>query len=901
MVNMFQDSHASEEARLTALHRYQVLDTEPEAAFERLASLAKRIFRVPTVLISFVAEDRQWFKACIGFDNRETDLASSFCKYTIQQNEVMVVLDAPQDLRFRNTPLVTGEPFIRFYAGAPLQTPEGYNIGSICLIDTAPHSEFAEEARATLMDLAGMVVNELEFRLARENAERNAERAKVISESITEAFYTLDDDWRFTYLNPAAEGVLRRRGEDLLGRELWLEFPETKSSILYQQYSEAVTTGETRIFEYYYPPLLTHFETHAYPSKEGLSVFFQDINARKESEQKARIQAEFRRGLLLFTQEVLQQELDESFYQNLLELALGSIPGAQAGSLVVNKLGAYHFVAAVGYDLAGLRDCTLSVADLQFDASTPDPKLVYAWDIDALSESQKEMFESNGLVHRMQVSLCLPILVNAQPLVILYLDNFDRRDAFNPDAIEMASVLAQQAAILLQRLELEVALRREQQQLEHSALYDSLTGLPNRWLFDDRLEQAAAHARRSGNSFAIMFLDLDNFKDINDTHGHALGDLLIQAVAARLLSGLREGDTLARWGGDEFVFIIAIPTATDTIGSVAERLLEGLQRPFELSGVNLRTRASIGIALYNDGAITAEDVVKNADIALYQAKEERNCYHFFDDSMRAKLQVRVELGEELRVALQTDALEVHFQPRVKLTTGETVSLEALARWRHPTKGWVSPSVFIPLAEELGLIGELGTQILDKACAQANLWQKQGMTYRIAVNLSVNQLKRPNIVNEVQKILDRNQLDPILLELEITESTAMADVEQSIEKLHAFRGMGIHLAIDDFGTAYSSLAYLRRLPVQTLKIDQSFIKDIGESDAPEGDDIRIIEAILALAKSLGLYVIAEGIETDRQRRVLQKLGCEEAQGYLFAEPLPANEVETLLVHNLLIQG
>lgn len=355
---------------------------------------------------------------------------------------------------------------------------------------------------------------------------------------------------------------------------------------------------------------------------------------------------------------------------------------------------------------------------------------------------------------------------------------------------------------------------------------------------------------------------------------------------------------MARWGGDEFAIILPDLGDIREASAVAERLLDALRQPFLLNEKKVRIGASIGIDVCLDGLTAAAELVKNADVALYRAKTNRGSYRFFDEHMREKLKVRIELGDELRTALEKDALTLYYQPRINLETGRIVSLEALARWQHPTKGWIPPSTFIPLAEELGLIRQLGAQMLDKACAQVKTWEKANLAYRVAVNLSVEQLKIPTIVEDVSSTLRRHDLDAKLLELEITESAAMIDIEESIAKLQQFRDMGVKLAIDDFGTAYSSLAYLNRLPVDTLKIDRSFIKDMAVDGVTGSNGEAIVQTILALGKSLTLSVVAEGIETKMQYRALRRFGCDEAQGNLFAAPLNATAIEPLLERGVL---
>ena len=880
--------------RLRELQRYEILDTPAEEALERVVDLAQRIFKVPIVLLGFLAADRQWFKARRGFKPCEIELSSSFCVHMIEDWDVTVVPDATQDDRFYDSPLVSGPSAFRFYAGAPLISSSGHVLGTLCLFDTQPRDNFTPEAQENLRDLASVVMDELELRLAELQRRHSTHRIETIFENITDAFYLLDHDWCFSFLNRQAETLLQRNKEDLLGNNVWAEFPEAKDSPVYQHYTYALATGESVVFEIHYLPLAAWFEVHAYPSEEGLSVYFQDITERKKVQYREEIQAEFRRSLLTFTQSTLQHGLQECFYQELLEIAVRTIPGAQAGSLLIRQEDGHHFVAAVGFDLAALSSCTFQPNDFLFDLYSPEPQKVFSWQVEELDTSRREVMETHGLSNDIAVSLCVPILSRSEPYLSLYLDNFDTPAAFDDDAVSMARELTQHVAALMQRYDLEASLIQKQSELEHLAHYDAVTGLPNRVLFNDRLEQAAAQSRRTGRPLAVMFLDLDDFKQVNDTYGHAFGDVLLARIAKRLGSNMREGDTLARWGGDEFVVMIPEFEAASELESIAKRLLAVMRRPFTLEDREITANVTIGIDASATGLAVAEDLVKNADMALYRAKAVRGGYEFFTVQMQEQLRIKVELGEDLRAALTSDLLTLYYQPRIDLQTGRIASLEALARWQHPSRGWVAPSVFIPLAEEIGLIGDLGARILDKACAQAKAWELQGIGRRVAVNLSNEQLKHPDIVGDVEFTLRAHELPPELLELEITESTAMTDVADSIRKLQCFRDMGIQLAIDDFGTAYSSLAYLDRLPVHSLKIDRSFVSRLVNEDFGKGQESSIVQTILALGKSLGLCVVAEGVETEAQCAVLKRLGCDEAQGYLFAAPMPADVFETALL-------
>lgn len=918
-----------EAARLRELHSYQVLDTEPEVGFQRIVDLSQRLFSVPIVLVSLVAEDRQWFKASHGIEACETDLKSSFCTYAIQQDNVMVVLDATKDARFRKTPLVMGEPFIRFYAGAPLTTPGGHKLGTLCLIDSVPHAGFNDEAKRTLTDLAAMVIDELELRRTNQEIQQQANSLHVRDqalESLSAGVAIADaaqPDFPLIDCNPAFEQLTGYTREEILGHNCrFLNGPETDPTIrqeirtalrekrgcqvLIKNYRKDTTTFWNELT---LAPVVdsagtvSHYigiQVDVTERKRAEARLASQMAALKTAEHKAKLQADFRRNLLNFVQQTLQEELtnDDDFYQALLESAVKTIPGAQAGSILIRRNDTYRFVAAVGFDLELLSGYSFTEDFLGGNPRFHKPQLVYGWEAETLDDTRQEIMEAGGRIKDIAVSLCVPIIAEGQLVVSLNLDNFDDRGAFGDEALEMTRVLAQQVGALLQRKKLEATLREKQTELERFAHYDSVTGLPNRRLFDDRLEQAAAQSRRSCRPLTVMLLDLDNFKYVNDTYGHCAGDELIKEVAAHLACAIREGDTLARWGGDEFAIILPDLGDIREASTIAERLLDALRQPFLLNGKKVRTGASIGIDVCLDGLTAAAELVKNTDVALYRAKTNRGSYRFFNEHMREKLKVKIELGDELRTALEKDALTLYYQPRINLETGQIVSLEALARWQHPTKGWIPPSTFIPLAEELGLIRQLGAQMLDKACAQVKTWEKANLAYRVAVNLSVEQLKIPTIVEDVSSTLRRHALDAKRLELEITESAAMIDIEESIAKLQQFRDMGVKLAIDDFGTAYSSLAYLNRLPVDTLKIDRSFIKDMAVDGVTGSNGEAIIQTILALGKSLTLGVVAEGVETKTQYQALRRFGCDEAQGYLFAAPLNATAIEPLLERGVL---
>ena len=434
-------------------------------------------------------------------------------------------------------------------------------------------------------------------------------------------------------------------------------------------------------------------------------------------------------------------------------------------------------------------------------------------------------------------------------------------------------------------------IKATEEKLERLAYYDSLTGLPNRMLFRDRLNHEVAMARRHNTKMAVMFIDLDRFKYVNDTLGHSAGDRLLVEVAERLVDCVREADTVARLGGDEFVVILSDLSEGQWAGGVAQLVIDAVSRPVELEGQEVFVGASVGIGVWPDDGERSETLIKNADVAMYHAKEAgRGTFKFFTDAMNQDTARHLELEARLRRALERDELRLFYQPQVSLESGEVIGAEALVRWEDPERGMVSPGEFIPLAEETGLIVPMGEWVLREVCRQQVAWDAAGLPpLPVAVNLSPHQFRQEGLVERVTAILADNGLAPKRIELEITETAAMSDADSTIETLERFAAKGFKLAIDDFGTGYSSLAYLKRFPVDKLKIDRSFVMDIP-SDA---NDAAIADSVIRLAHGLGLAVVAEGVETEAQREFLARRECDYMQGFLFSRPLPADEFEVLV--------
>jgi len=429
--------------------------------------------------------------------------------------------------------------------------------------------------------------------------------------------------------------------------------------------------------------------------------------------------------------------------------------------------------------------------------------------------------------------------------------------------------------------------KASEERIHHLAHYDLLTDLPNRVLLQDRLHTALERMRRSGEHLAVLFLDLDRFKNVNDSLGHPVGDRLLQIVAHRLDTVVRDQDTVARLGGDEFLLILEELRDPQYAGLVARKILETLSEPVRIEQHDIYIGASIGISVFPGDGSDAEALIKNADTAMYRAKElGRNNYQFYTPQLTLLSLERFELERGLRLALEREELLLHYQPQASVDDGRCVGAEALVRWQHPEKGLIAPDRFIPLAEETGLILALGRWVLRAACAQARRWQEMGRPLRIAVNLSGQQIVHGDIVATVSEVLAETGLAPQWLELEITEGFVLSHAEAGVHALERLKALGIKLAIDDFGTGYSSLSYLKRLPVDRLKIDRSFVQGVPE----DRDDAAIVTTIIAMARSLQLEVIAEGVETEAQLAFMRQHGCEEYQGYFLARPLPLAEFE-----------
>jgi len=711
---------------------------------------------------------------------------------------------------------------------------------------------------AVALDHADLVVQERDLR---RQAEETALRLRALFDTSPAAVALVAlDDGTILDLNAALETLLGRPRDALLGARsadlgAWAD-PEERGEIERDVHAGTpVRDREVRLLhrDGSERRCLAAAEPTELGGRPAMLLTLLDVTERLAREAQLAQLANFRETLMGFVEETLEQGFEGAFYQRLVEAAVRATPGAEAGSLLLrDEDDAFRFAAAVGYEAPN----------------------------DPLGEGARPQ---RGIAD----SLTVPIHLDGRRVATLTLDSFADHEAFGDASRQLAHAFAAQAATLVKRRALE-------RELERLAYHDSLTGLPNRALMRDRLGQAIARSVRTGRRGAALFIDLDNLKVINDALGHTVGDALLTAVAQRLRTSVRADDTVARVGGDEFVVLLPEVRDADAAATVAEKLLGQLRHPFEPGGHELHVSASIGIVLFPDDAIDADVLIQHGDTAMYQAKAQgKDRFRFFTREMNRVLLERAALEAQLRKALERDQLSLHYQPRVSLRDGTITSVEALARWAHPERGWIPPGAFIPVAEDAGLINALGRRLLEEACRQARAWLDEGCGVVVAFNLSAKQLQERDVVAQVEEVLAVTGLEGRWLELELTESAVMRNVEENVGKLVALRRLGVHVSIDDFGTAYSSLNYLKRLPASALKVDRSFVVDLGDDPDATPHDAAIVRAVVALAHTLGMAAIAEGIETPAQLAFLRQLGCEQGQGYLFARPAPADEVGPLL--------
>jgi diguanylate cyclase (GGDEF)-like protein/PAS domain S-box-containing protein len=650
-----------------------------------------------------------------------------------------------------------------------------------------------------------------------------------ILESISDAFVAVDREWHFTYLNAKAQQVFRMKARRLLGRCCWDLFPEGVRTQGYRRLHEAMSEGKPVRYLEYSLRFGIWYEVDAYPHADGLSIYFRDVTDRVAAEQKLRL------------------------HERALEATVNA---------VVITTGRRHQYSIVHVNPAFERITGYSAAD-------------------AIGKNCR--FLQGDDINQPELATLRALLV-AQQEGRVTLRNYRKDGSLFYNELHVSPVRNAKGHVthFVGVLNDITETRRYQEELEHHVNHDALTGLANRHLLQDRLQQALFRSGRRELQCAVMFLDLDHFKLVNDGLGHHAGDVLLKNVAQELIGILRPEDTVARFGGDEFVLVASEVDNLTDVTDIAERIVSRLSVPVMIENQEISVSASIGIAIFPLDGESVEELLKNADAAMYHAKERgRNTYSFYRKEMNNSISEQFQLKSKLAKAVEQGELLLHYQPQAASSSVELVGFEALIRWEHPELGRIAPERFIPLAEDSGLIVPIGEWVLLTACQFAADLRNKGEEFgRVAVNLSARQFYQATLAKSIERILDKTGLPPQCLELEITESMMMGNTEKVLSILSELKEMGIQLAVDDFGTGYSSLGYLRRFPIDRLKIDRSFIDDVPSSQ----HDATITRAIISLAHNLGLGVIAEGVETRAQLDFLAQNGCDEIQGYLLSKPL-----------------
>jgi diguanylate cyclase (GGDEF)-like protein/PAS domain S-box-containing protein len=602
-----------------------------------------------------------------------------------------------------------------------------------------------------------------------------------------------------------------------------------------------------------------------------------DISDRKRAEAELELRAAQQAAVARLGQSALEGQDLAGLMQEAVATAAEILEADCAHVLELEPAGAFVERATVGWpaEFEGAPVPTGAGSLARFTTERGGRTAVHDW-------AAEQRFEQLPVLEQRDLRSGVAVIIKGpeRPFGVLELHS-TRLQAFGDEDVNFAQSLANVLAEAIDRRAAEDEMRRR-------ALHDPLTLLPNRTLFGDRLAHALLQSRRRGSLTAVLFCDIDHFKLINDSLGHAAGDELLMGVAPRLKEALRPGDTVARFGGDEFAVLIEDLDDEREAIEVAQRIGALFTRPFVLSGIEHFVTVSVGIAIARESGERPETLIRDADAAMYRAKERgRGRYELFDQRMRARAVERLQVENELRRAIGRDELRVHYQPIVSLDSGAVIGFEALVRWQHPRRGLIAPGEFVPTAEESGVIESLGRWVLERACRQAAEWHARnpdGFPVGMSVNLSARQVAQPDLPEVVEEMLTSTGLDPSALSLEITESALVEESVVPVENFEALRAMGVRLVIDDFGTGYSSLAYLRRFPLDAIKIDRSFVEGLGV----ERDSGAIVDALIAMAGALSLGVIAEGVETARQMEELRRLGCRRAQGFYFAPPLPAEE-------------
>jgi diguanylate cyclase (GGDEF)-like protein/PAS domain S-box-containing protein len=873
----------NETQRLKTLRSLDLLDTEPEAEFDELTALAAQLCNAPVALISLVDENRQWFKSKVGLEVAETSREVAFCAHSIlKPDEIMEIPDAHLDQRFTDNPLVTGDPKIRFYAGVPLTTSNGHTLGTLCVLDFKPRTLSAAQKTALEM-LRLFVIRQIELRhsykilqdaqgsLSAKNYRLESEveesaaslekevalrvESEILSRRILDmsldAVISIDESGKVVYWNPRAELIFGYSAPYAQGKILLeLVVEPREHAAIQERLNQFLISGEKSVKADRFEMMAVRVDGQRVPIEVA-------VVALK------------RYGEYVFTGFVRDLTERDKYIEELRVSAITF--NSQEGIIIADGDTNIMRVNEAFVDITGYSVEEVVGTSLQLLHSEQHDKNFY----DSIWKSVEESNGWEGEVWGQRKN------GDGVPLHLTVTAIRDANGGIGNYVLAFSDITRN---------------KKDADEIYNLAFFDPLTGLPNRRLLMDRLSQAVAASGRTGQKAALLFLDLDNFKNLNDTLGHDFGDLLLQQTAQRLKHSLRAEDTVARIGGDEFVIILQnlgdegadAPAQTE---AVANKILSALNQPYSLHDHECFSSASIGVTLFESSEVEFDELLKQSDIAMYQAKKSgRNMLRFFDPEMQDNITQRANLENALHNAVEKQQFQLYYQLQVN-DKNVPVGAEALIRWEHPMLGTVPPDEFIPLAEESGLIVPIGRWVIQTACEKIRCWQSNPRTadLTVAVNISPRQFYQVAFVDEVLDCLAETGIDSNALKLELTEGLILDDVDAAIVKMNELRRAGVLFSLDDFGTGYSSLSYLTKLPLSQLKVDQSFVCNIGINDS----DSIIIKTIIGMSKSLGFEVVAEGVESQHQYDFLEALGCQIFQGYFFSRPLPAGKFEELL--------
>jgi diguanylate cyclase (GGDEF)-like protein/PAS domain S-box-containing protein len=821
--------------------RALLLDPGAREIFGRPARLAGLALRAPISMVGVLQGERLMLVSQVGVPEpwsatRQLPLDATFCRYVADTKAVFVVEDAARHPLGFSISRLDGFPRVS-YCGAPVVV-DGRTVAVLSVCDVQPR-QWTQDDLTILKDLATAVQRDLELLGSRFEWRAAAPIAPI--SSAPDALITVDAEWRFGYMNEHAQELLGRAEADLLGRRFWHVYPGLVGTAFHRECLRVTADRAPIEQEIHCRSIDRWLEVRGYPTADGgAALHLRDVSARRTAQEELRTR--------------------ESRYRRLFEEARTPffVMDRDSTLLEVNR----SFEALMGRSADELYRTRM--VDLAVDADAFDRLLVELRAHDAVMDAEIMFRHAEGGE--------LVCIVNSGSQIV------DGDTVYTGSIRDVTEHKQQQAA------------------LERSALHDALTGLPNRVVFMDRLERLLKHSqRRVGYGFAVLFLDLDNFKQVNDTLGHMAGDELLVTAARRLEAAVRQGDTVARIGGDEFAVLLDMIQDAAAVTFIVDRIRESLAMSFAPEVAVEGMSASIGIAISVSGYERAEDLLRDADSAMYRAKASgRNDYVIFDSDMHDRAMAQRQLEDDLRSAMERDQFTIHYHPVIELDRGSVSGVEALVRWTHPERGVLLPRDFMPLAEQTNITVDIGWWVLRQACMQLRDWQRDYplATPRLtmSVNLSAKQFVHPALLATVDDVLRHTGLDPAYLRLDLTEAVVMQNPQLAARLLGELHLRGIQICIDDFGTGYTSMRELRQFPISSLKIDRSFVSSLGEAQSSD-----VVQTILALGRSMQIDAVAEGVETTDQLDHLRRLGTRYAQGFLFSQPLEARDMSSLLAN------